>query len=70
VATAATVSSKYQAGRLADQIRVDRARPSEPDIPVAGLPGNVEARTLAGPGLDSGSLSTARQRGFVRFAAT
>jgi hypothetical protein len=49
---------------------------SEPDIPVAGHRGdpliaaNVEARTLAGPGLDSGSLSTARQRGFVRFAAT
>jgi hypothetical protein len=43
---------------------------SEPDVPARDEPGNVEARTLAGPGLDSGSLSTARQRGFVRFAAT
>jgi len=34
------------------------------------LPGIVEARTLAGPGLDPVSVSTARQRGFVRFAAT
>jgi hypothetical protein len=39
-------------------------------VGVEPWPGIVEARTLAGPGLDSVSVSTARQRGFVRFAAT
>ncbi len=48
---------------------VDPVLITEPDIPGA-VAGNVEARTLAGPGFGTGSLWSARQRGFVRFAAT